>query len=74
VLTHGAEKARGAAAVTLAPVPHLALDADKKGNRTDRRYPEDDGHVGRIQRSRKDMLLFDSAQALLIDIVDLVQG
>jgi len=65
LLTHGAEKAQGAAAAVLAPAPYLAPEKDKKGNtNADRRGPKDDVHVGRFEES-KDMLLVDSVQALL---------
>ena len=46
LLTHGAEKAQGAAAAALAPGPYLALDEDKTGNtNNERRCPENDAHV-----------------------------
>src|SRR5678815_1483980 len=45
LLTHGAEKAQGAAAAILAPAPYLALDEDKKGKtNTERRCPKDAVH------------------------------
>jgi hypothetical protein len=61
LLTHGAEKAQGATAATLTSGPHLAPDEDKKRNtNTQRSRPKEDAHVDEL----KDMLLFNSAQAL----------
>jgi len=61
LLTHGAKKAQRSAAAALTPVPDLAYDEHKKRKTdTERRRPKEDVHVDET----KDMLLFDSVQAL----------
>jgi len=49
LLTHGAEKAQGAAAAVLASLPYLAPEKDKKDEtNAERRCPKDDVHVERF--------------------------